>query len=78
MVDREFLGRLKQDVIFHQHSASGGVVDERALIDSSKENRACRLVLDVWDNEPDINVGLLRACRRWRPHTSPVTAPVRN
>ena len=73
MVDREFLGRLKQDVIFI-NTARGGVVDERALIDSSKENRACRLVLDVWDNEPDINVGLLRAAALATPHIAGYSA----
>ncbi len=67
MVGREFLGRLKRDVIFI-NTARGGVVDERALIDFARENRASRLVLDVWAGEPEINDELFRLAILATPH----------
>ena len=69
MVDREFLDRLRRDVIFI-NTARGGVVNERALIDFAGENRASRLVLDVWDNEPDINIELLNMSALATPHVA--------
>ena len=73
MVDREFLDRLKRDVIFI-NTARGGVVNERALIDFARENRASRLVLDVWDNEPDINIELLNMSALATPHVAGYSA----
>ena len=73
MVGRDFLGRLKRDVIFI-NTARGGVVDEQALIDFARENRASRLVLDVWDNEPDINIELLNMSALATPHVAGYSA----
>jgi erythronate-4-phosphate dehydrogenase len=73
MVGREFLGKLKEDVIF-VNTARGGVVNEQALIDFARENRASRLVLDVWDNEPDINIELLNMSALATPHVAGYSA----
>ena len=73
MVGREFLGKLKEDVIFI-NTARGGVVNERALIDFARENQASRLVLDVWDNEPDINIELLSMSALATPHVAGYSA----
>ena len=73
MVGREFLGRLKRDVIFI-NTARGGVVNEQALIDFARENRASRLALDVWDNEPDINIELLNMSALATPHVAGYSA----
>ncbi len=73
MVGREFLGKLKEDVTFI-NTARGGVVNERALIDFARENRASRLALDVWDNEPDINIELLNMSALATPHVAGYSA----
>ena len=73
MVGQEFLGRLKQNVIFI-NTARGGVVNERALIDFARENQASRLALDVWDNEPDINIELLNISALATPHVAGYSA----
>ena len=73
MVDRQFLGRLKNDVIFI-NTARGGVVNERDLIDFAGQNRECRLVLDVWDNEPLINDELFALASLATPHIAGYSA----
>ena len=76
MVDRQFLGRLKNDVIF-VNTARGGVVNERDLVDFARDNGACRLVLDVWDNEPDINDELFALAALATPHIAGYSAQAR-
>ncbi len=76
MVDRQFLGRLKNDVIF-VNTARGGVVNERDLVDFARNNGACRLVLDVWDNEPDINDDLFALAALATPHIAGYSAQAR-
>ena len=76
MVDRQFLGRLKNDVIF-VNTARGGVVNERDLVDFARNNGACRLVLDVWDNEPDINDELFALAALATPHIAGYSAQAR-
>lgn len=76
MVDRQFLGRLKNDVIF-VNTARGGVVNERHLIDFARDNGACRLVLDVWCNEPDINGELFALASLATPHIAGYSAQAR-
>ena len=73
MADQEFLDRLKADVIFI-NTARGGVVNERALIDFARKNRASRLALDVWDDEPRINVELLGLAALATPHVAGYSA----
>lgn len=76
MVDRQFLGRLKNDVIFI-NTSRGGVVNERDLIDFAREYGACRLVLDVWSNEPDINEELFALASLATPHIAGYSAQAR-
>ena len=73
MVDRHFLARLKADVILI-NTARGGVVNERDLIEFSRRNRESRLVLDVWDNEPHINIELLSQATLATPHIAGYSA----
>ena len=58
MLDAEFLGRLKKDVILI-NTSRGDVIDEQALSAYLSGNDAARLVLDVWHGEPDIDPELL-------------------
>ena len=73
MVERNFLSRLKQDVIFI-NTARGGVVNEQDLIGFARENQASRLVLDVWAGEPDINDELFRLATLATPHIAGYSA----
>lgn len=73
MVDRQFLGRLKNDVIFI-NTARGAAVNERDLSDFARQNRECRLVLDVWDNEPLINNELFALTSLATPHIAGYSA----
>ena len=67
MVDRDFLGRLRQDVIFI-NTSRGAVVNEQDLVDFARQNPASRLVLDVWTGEPEINDELFRLATLATPH----------
>ena len=49
-------------------------MNEQALIDFAGENRASRLALDVWDNEPDINIELLNMSALATPHVAGYSA----
>jgi erythronate-4-phosphate dehydrogenase len=67
LVDSGFLSRLRTEVVFI-NTSRGDVVDEKALagfIDTNPENS---VVLDVWKNEPDINIGLLDKAAITTPH----------
>ena len=76
MVRRNFLDRLNQDVIFI-NTARGGVVNERDLIGFASQNGSCRLVLDVWDNEPCINDELFALASLATPHIAGYSAQAR-
>ncbi len=73
MVDRDFLARLSTDVIL-VNTARGGVVNEQDLIDFARRNPASRLALDVWDNEPHLNTGLLSLAALATPHIAGYSA----
>ena len=73
MVDRDFLGKLRQDAIFI-NTSRGAVVNEQDLVDFAGRNPESRLVLDVWDNEPGINVELLNTSALATPHVAGYSA----
>ena len=49
------------------NTSRGPVVDNSALLDETVKNNF-QLVLDVWENEPSINTGLLKKTRIGTPH----------
>lgn len=57
LIDRQFLQSLKPDVILI-NTARGDIMNEADLVDFTRTHPDARLVLDVWSNEPDINVEL--------------------
>ncbi len=57
MISADLLGCLKPDVILI-NTSRGSIVDEQDLIDFKQRCPDAELVLDVWRNEPDINLGL--------------------
>jgi erythronate-4-phosphate dehydrogenase len=59
LVDDTFLQRLRPDVIFI-NTSRGGVVDENAALDFLNFHEHAGMILDVWQDEPDINPELLR------------------
>ncbi len=67
MVDDAFLARLKPGAILF-NSSRGGVQDECALVAAKRSGRLAGLFLDVWENEPNVNVELLKAADLASPH----------
>jgi len=59
MVDDRFLGRLREGTIL-LNTSRGGVVDTAALHRALETGRLGSAVLDVWENEPGIDLDLLR------------------
>ena len=67
MVNNRFLNCLKHDCLII-NTSRGGVVNEPALIQTLKQGRLKGVILDVWDNEPDINRELLQMVDIGTPH----------
>ena len=67
LLDRERLGRLGPERIL-LNTARGGVVDNVALKEALQKNRLGPTVLDVWEGEPNIDVGLLGEVGLGTPH----------
>ncbi len=65
MVDEEFLLKLRPKTIFI-NTSRGAVVDEKAIMKFYE--RLGGLILDVWENEPDINIELLKLAELATPH----------
>ncbi len=67
MVNREFIERIKQGGVLI-NTSRGNVVNESALLDSIKRGKLSDVVLDVFENEPGINLELLGALTLGTPH----------
>jgi len=67
MADREFFEGLKKPV-FLINSSRGEVINEPDLINALENSKIKALVLDVWNNEPDINTLLLLKADLVSPH----------
>jgi len=67
LVNDKFLKKLKSDVILI-NTSRGEVIDEQALICFKKRNPESKLILDVWRNEPNINIELLQQAFIGTPH----------
>jgi erythronate-4-phosphate dehydrogenase len=65
MADENFFSSLKNGTIFI-NTSRGSVVDERALLTYHK--KLLGIVLDVWENEPSINIELLKITDIGTPH----------
>ena len=59
MVNNRFLNCLKHDCLII-NTSRGSVVDEPALKQTLKQGRLKGVILDVWENEPDIDRKLLQ------------------
>ena len=67
LVDESFLNSLKPDVILI-NTSRGEVMDEAALLPYLGSNPEARVVLDVWRNEPRIQMSLLDRITIGTPH----------
>ncbi len=67
LVNQAFLDRLKSDVVLI-NTARGEVVDEAALLAFKAANPEATLILDVWCDEPNIDVRLLQQSFIGTPH----------
>lgn len=63
LLDAQFFNRLKPGCVL-LNAGRGGVIDSQALL-SANHVIAC---LDVWENEPDIDVALLKTATIATPH----------
>jgi len=59
MFNIEVLQGLKENT-FLLNAGRGGVIDNQALLKVMGERKDLQVVLDVWENEPDINLALLK------------------
>tara|TARA_R110000782_G_scaffold158433_8_gene250569 strand:+ start:2326 stop:3471 length:1146 start_codon:yes stop_codon:yes gene_type:complete len=67
LVDESFLARLKSDVVL-VNTSRGEVIDEAALLSFKEARPGATLILDVWCNEPEININLLQETFIGTPH----------
>ncbi len=67
MVDKGFLNTMK-DGAFLINTSRGAVIDENVLLDYLSSGVLRGAVLDVWENEPAINTGLLERVEIGTPH----------
>jgi len=66
-VNEEFLSHLQHDCLLI-NTSRGKVIDEKALKNHVKKNTDFSIVLDVWENEPEIDVELLTHSAIATPH----------
>lgn len=59
LVNADFLAKLRDDVIL-VNTSRGAVVDETALLEKLSAHPLMTVILDVWNNEPHINLSLLQ------------------
>jgi len=67
LVDDEFIDKMKDGAIL-MNSSRGGVHESAALLDARGSGKLGALYLDVWENEPSIDVALLEATDVASPH----------
>lgn len=67
LASNEFFRSLKEGAVF-MNTSRGAVVDESALKAAMNSGRLGGVVLDVWENEPQIDMELLRKVDLSTPH----------
>ena len=66
ILDKEKMGLINKNAILI-NTSRGPVVDNKELINVIREKNL-RVVLDVWENEPDVNLDLLKEVLIGSPH----------
>jgi erythronate-4-phosphate dehydrogenase len=67
LVNADFLAKLREDVILI-NTSRGGIINEVALIETLAAHPKMSVILDVWENEPNINPLLLERAAFGTPH----------
>lgn len=67
LINAERLARMKPDACLI-NSSRGPVVDNAALLAHMKANRDFEAILDVWENEPNLDLNLMARCLLATPH----------
>lgn len=67
LADEGFFGSLKSGCVF-LNTARGPVADTEALTGAIKSGKLCAAALDAWENEPNIDVELLKMVDIATPH----------
>ncbi len=67
MCNLDFLSKLKPSAVVI-NSSRGAVVDNNDLLKALKQKLIAAAVLDVWENEPNINIDLMNSCLLATPH----------
>lgn len=66
LLNENLLDKIKPNSVFI-HTSRGGIADEEKLLSIIK-NKNIKVVIDVWNNEPDINIDLLKNAYFASPH----------
>ncbi|MCX8063870.1 MAG: 4-phosphoerythronate dehydrogenase [Candidatus Hydrogenedentes bacterium] len=67
MINSDFFYSLKRKVVFI-NTSRGGVVATKSLIEAIKKGIVTHSIVDVWENEPNINLELLNLVTLATPH----------
>lgn len=67
LINAERLVQMKPDACLI-NSCRGSVVDNAALLAHLQANRDFEAILDVWENEPELNLDLMHRCLIATPH----------
>ena len=73
LADREFFNSLKKCGLLI-NASRGEVVDNMALLEAIQESKIGAVAIDVWENEPAINLELLRRAFVATPHIAGYSA----
>lgn len=67
LVDKQRLAQMKPDASLI-NAGRGAVVDNAALLEHMQNNRDFEAILDVWENEPELDLNLMHRCLLATPH----------
>ena len=67
LVGREFLESLKPNTVI-VNAGRGAVISNKALLEFLRTNKSIKVALDVWENEPNIDLELLDLVDIGTPH----------
>lgn len=67
LADKDFFGLLKRKPVII-NTSRGEVIDTNAILDALNNNTISEAVIDVWENEPNINIDLLNKVFIGTPH----------
>ncbi len=73
LINASFLSKMQRRVLLI-NASRGAVADNNALLAAIERNNALDVVLDVWENEPNINLRLLKEAYIATPHIAGYSA----